>query len=92
MLRKRERQGKLDTPFYPQPFQIVATSGSRITVESPQDARYDQNTSEPYHSLPENNARGIEIPLLDIDVDLKDSEIVDNPKSLDGAKNQENKN
>ena len=36
VLLKCDRVTKLDTPFRPEPFQVVARSGSRVKVESPQ--------------------------------------------------------
>jgi len=45
VLLKREQTGKLDTPFYPEPYHVVSKAGSKVTVESPIGVRYDRNSS-----------------------------------------------
>lgn len=45
VLMRREIQGKLDTPFHPEPCQVVQKAGSKITVETPKGATVSRNSS-----------------------------------------------
>jgi hypothetical protein len=45
VLLRRENGGKLDTPFLPEPFKVVETTGSKVTVQSPTGATYSRNSS-----------------------------------------------
>ena len=45
VLLRREHGGKLDTPYYNQPYTVVSRSGSMVTVRSPAGAVYKRNVS-----------------------------------------------
>jgi hypothetical protein len=45
LIKNEHVQNKLDTPFIPEPYEVIARKGSQVTVESPQGVRYDRNTS-----------------------------------------------
>lgn len=45
MVKRDQRQNKLDTPFIPKPFTVVAKAGSKVTVESDEGVQYDRNSS-----------------------------------------------
>lgn len=50
VLMKNPSPRKTDTPFYPDPFTVVSTRGSNVTVERSDGKRFDRNTShlKPY--------------------------------------------
>lgn len=45
VLRRQEIQGKLDTPFHPDPCKVIQKAGSKITVETPEGATVSRNSS-----------------------------------------------
>lgn len=60
VLLRREQTGKLDTPFIPEPFQVVEKTGSRVTVQSPSGARYFRNSSRVKKLIPREEEREAE--------------------------------
>lgn len=57
VLLRREQTGKLDTPFIPEPFQVMEKTGSQVTVESPAGARYFRNSSRVKKFIPREERR-----------------------------------
>ena len=45
LLKRDQMSGKLDTPFLPEPFEVIEKAGSKVTVESASGARYSRNSS-----------------------------------------------
>ena len=41
----KQSGGKMDTPFYIEPYQLVAKSGNSCTVESPEGVKYKRNST-----------------------------------------------
>ena len=45
VLLRRENPGKLETPFFPEPHQVISKAGSKVTVQAPSGATYSRNST-----------------------------------------------
>ena len=45
VLLRRENPGKLETPFLPEPHQVIDKAGSKVTVQAPGGATYSRNST-----------------------------------------------
>ncbi|KAK7105527.1 hypothetical protein V1264_016893 [Littorina saxatilis] len=45
VLLRQEATGKFDTPFHPEPCEVMEKAGSKVTVQTPSGAVYSRNSS-----------------------------------------------
>ncbi|KAK7102592.1 hypothetical protein V1264_020788 [Littorina saxatilis] len=45
VLLRQEATGKFDTPFHPEPCEVIEKAGSKVTVQTPNGAVYSRNSS-----------------------------------------------
>lgn len=64
VLLRRENTGKLDTPFRPEPCEVISKSGSQVTVQTPDGAVYKRNSTH----VKKYNERAEEIVAPDAEI------------------------
>ncbi|XP_069770108.1 uncharacterized protein [Narcine bancroftii] len=73
VLVRHETGGKLDSPYYHQPYTVVSRSGSMVTVKSPTGVLYKRNISSvKWYQSRDTSSEEVERPIRDAETERPD--------------------